>query len=86
MIRKSERDFFGFTLSGGAKREAPAQAELRPTCAGASHVSLACDSMHDLRTREIKSSEREFRVTLSGEATLALATISPTEPLFDVIC
>jgi hypothetical protein len=28
-----ERDFLGVTLSGEAKRDAPAQAELRPTCA-----------------------------------------------------
>jgi hypothetical protein len=27
-------------LLGGAKREAPAQAELRPTCAGASNPGL----------------------------------------------
>ena len=30
-------------LSGEAKREAPAQAELRPTCAKTSHVALARD-------------------------------------------
>ncbi len=29
-----EREFVGLTLSGQAKREAPAQAELRPTFAG----------------------------------------------------
>jgi hypothetical protein len=35
-INPSQSFFVGVTLSGEAKREAPAQAELRPTCAGTS--------------------------------------------------
>jgi hypothetical protein len=34
MIKEAEREFEGATLSGEARREAPAQAELRPTCTG----------------------------------------------------
>jgi hypothetical protein len=34
-VKQSEQEFVGLTLQGKARREAPAQAELRPTCAGA---------------------------------------------------
>jgi hypothetical protein len=33
----------GVMLLGEANREAPAQAELRPTCAGVSRIGRACE-------------------------------------------
>jgi hypothetical protein len=35
-------NLLGITSSGEATREAPAQAELRPTCAGGSHSDRLC--------------------------------------------
>jgi hypothetical protein len=40
MIKRSIRKFAGLKLLTETKRKAPAQAELRPTCAGASRVKL----------------------------------------------
>jgi hypothetical protein len=42
-------------LSGEATREAPAQAELRPTCAGACRVAPVCDVIPQQISRSIRS-------------------------------
>jgi hypothetical protein len=57
-----ERLIYGRDVAGGATREAPAQAELRPTCAAASRFDIVAPNWADACPRTWRWSA--MRITL----------------------